>query len=348
MKKILLTLFTAIIILPLTAQTIGEVDLKGINNYGLRKLKDGPKKVFIGQFRLNFQTMYIASEKKKGGFRGGSDYTRSYKSDVEASLAIGLKGLKEQDLIDITNQLYQDLVAKLKAEGYEIIPASAAGKIEVLNDWEKRTGGQLSQSQYEGYVSVSPTGFDYLVRVVKDNGKEKGNILNRSAEVSKQLEGAALMIVNITIPFAQEAESGGSKLLGRLGGGAKVVAETGLMIGNNALDVSGTTQYYANGSSVISIYAKQSMSNINVGNWVLKKPIIIDDVIEKKKFKAEETAKVDWGTDAGFFKVYDVDDRFMSKVQSLTVSPEKYKSGVLGAASKYLNAVWQEIVVNLK
>ena len=45
------------------AQTIGEVDLKEINNYGLRKLKDAPKKVFISQFRINFQTMYLDTEK---------------------------------------------------------------------------------------------------------------------------------------------------------------------------------------------------------------------------------------------------------------------------------------------
>lgn len=47
----------------LIAQTIGEVDLKDINNYGLRKLKDAPKKVFISQFKVNFQTMYLATEK---------------------------------------------------------------------------------------------------------------------------------------------------------------------------------------------------------------------------------------------------------------------------------------------
>jgi hypothetical protein len=348
MKKIFLILLLGILAQPLFAQNIGEVDLKEINNYGLKKLKDAPKKVFIGQFRLNFQTMYLDTEKKSGGFRGGSEYTRSYKSDVSASLAIGLKGLNEQDLIDITNKLYEDLEAKFKAEGYEIIPASKAGTIESLNDWEKRVGGKLNQSQYEGYVSVVPTGFEYLVRNVKDDGKEKGNILNRASAVSKELDGALVMIVNITIPFAQEAESGGSKMLGKLGGGAKVVAETGLMVSNNALDVSGTTQFYANGSSVISIYAKQSMSNINVGNWILKKPITIDGVIEKKKFKVEESAKVDWGTDAGFFKVYDVDDRFMSKVQALQVNSEKYKAGVFDAASKYINTVWQEIASNLK
>lgn len=332
----------------LSAQTIGEVELKDINNYGLKKLKDGPKKVLIGQFRVNFQTMYLDTEKKKGGFRGGSDYTRSYKSDVEANLAIGLKGLKEQDLIDITNQLYAELTTKLKENGYEILTASQAQAIDELKDWEKRTGGVLNQSQYEGYVTVSPTGFDYLVRGTKDDGKEKGNIYNRSAGVSRQLDGAALLIVNITVPFAREAESGGSKLLGRLGGGAKVVAETGLVIGNDALDMSGTTQYYANGSSVMAIYAKQSMSNINTGNWLLKKPITIDGVIEKKKYKVEESAKVDWGTDAGFFKVYDVDDRFMSKVQAVTVDSGKYKAGVVGAASKFINSVYQEIASNLK
>jgi hypothetical protein len=341
--KTFLLLIMCFFYLVSNSQEVGEVTLKDINNYGLKKLKDAPKKILIGQFRINFQTMYVDTEKKQGGFRGGSDYTRSYKSDVSASLAIGLKGLKEQDLIDVTNTLYNDMVTKLKQQGYELITASEAAATDELKDWEKKMGGTLNQSQYQGYVTVSPTGFEYLVRGQKDDGKEKGNILNRASSVSKQLNGATIMIINITVPFAAEAESGASKMLGSLSGGAKVVAETGLHISNSALDYSGTTAFYANGSSVISIYAKQSMANINVGNWVLKNSIPINGVIEKKKFKAEETAKVDWGTDAGLFKVYDVDDRFMSKVKAVNVDAEVYKKGVSAAASKYVNAVLQEI-----
>ena len=333
----------------LIAQTIGEVDLKDINNYGLRKLKDAPKKVFISQFKVNFQTMYLATEKKSGGFRGGSDYTRSYKSAVSASLSLGLKGIQENDLIDITDELYKSLTDQLKAEGFEIITAEQALAAEELQDWVKRTGGSLSQAQYDGYVTVAPRGYDYLVKKVNDDGKEKNSFFSKAPKISQQLGGAMVLMVNIAVPFAREAESGGSKLLGRLGGGAKVVAETNLMIGSDALDYSGTTGFYANGRSVIGFNIKQSMSNISVGNWLLKKPITIDGVLEKKKYKAEEQAKVDmWGTDAGLFRVFDVDDRFMKNVQAIPVESSKYKAGVAAAANKYLNAVMDEIRSNLK
>ncbi|MBS4063230.1 MAG: hypothetical protein KGZ74_01650, partial [Chitinophagaceae bacterium] len=96
MKKLFSVSMMLLFALITFAQSIGEVDLKEINNYGLRKLKDAPKKVFISQFRVNFQTMYLDTEKKSGGFRGGSDYTRSYKSAVSASVALGLKGLQEK------------------------------------------------------------------------------------------------------------------------------------------------------------------------------------------------------------------------------------------------------------
>ncbi len=349
MKKLFITSMMLMLTQFMIAQTIGEVDLKEINNYGLRKLKDAPKKVFISQFRINFQTMYLDTEKKAGGFRGGSDYTRSYKSAVSASVALGLKGLQEKDLIDVTDELYKNLVDQLKAEGFEIITAEQALVSDELKDWVKRTGGTLNQAQYDGYVSVSPTGFDYLVKGVNDDGKEKNSFFNKAPKISQQLGGAVVLAVNLAVPFANEAESGGSKLLGRLGGGAKVVAETNLAIGSDALDYSGTTQFYANGSSIISLNTKQGMANYSVGNWLLKKPITIEGVIEKKKYKAEEQAKVDmWGQDAGFFRVFDVDDRFMKNVQAIPVESAKYKAGVAAAANKYLNAVMDEIRSSLK
>lgn len=226
MKKLAIYALLLLCCNSLFAQTIGEVDLKEINNYGLRKLKDAPKKVFISQFRVNFQTMYLDTEKKAGGFRGGSDYTRSYKSAVSASLSLGLKGIQEKDLIDITDELYKNLTSQLKAEGFEIITAEQALASDELKDWVKRTGGSLNQAQYDGYVSISPTGFDYLVKGVNDDGKEKNSFFNKAPKISQQLGGAMVLIVNLAVPFANEAESGGSKLLGRLGGGAKVVAET--------------------------------------------------------------------------------------------------------------------------
>ncbi|HCT23722.1 MAG TPA: hypothetical protein DIW54_10500 [Chitinophagaceae bacterium] len=347
MRRILAFLLSCSL-LSASAQSIGEVDLKEINNYGLRKLDGAPKKIYISQFRFNFQTLYLDKERKVGGFRGGSEYTRSYKSDVQANLSIGLKGLQEQDLIDIVNDAYKDLTDKVKAAGYELVPTEAAAATSPMEGWERKAGGTLNQSQFDGYVTVSPTGYEYLVRATKDDGKEKGGFLSKAQPLSKELGGAIVLTVNISVPFAQEAESAGSKLLGRLGGGAKVVAETGLQIGNNALNTTGLMAGGSDGSTVFALNAKQSMANINVGNWFLKKPIEIGDVIEKKKFKSEETAKVDWGTDAGFFRVYDVDNRFMSKVHAVEVNAAKYKAGVLAAAKKYMDAVWAEIASNLK
>ena len=331
-----------------TSQSISEVDLKEINNYGLKKLDDAPKKVYISQFRFNFQTLYLDKERKVGGFRGGSEYTRSYKSDVEANLSIGLKGLQEQDLIDIVNEAYKDLTDKVKAAGYELISVDAAAAAEEMQGWQRKAGGSLNQSQFDGYVTVSPAGYEYLVKATREDGKEKGGFLSKAPALSKQLGGAIVLAVNIAVPFAHEAESGGSKLLGRLGGGAKVVAETGLQIGNDWLNTSGTVGFESSGATLFALNAKQGMANYSVGNWLLKKPIEIGDVIAKQKFKSEETAKVDWGTDAGFFRVYDVDNRFMNKVHAVEVNSVKYKAAVAAAAKKYMDAVWAEISGNLK
>lgn len=347
MRQILILIFS-IALLNASAQTIGEIDLKTMNNYGLKNLDDAPKKVYISQFRFNFQTLYLDKERKVGGFRGGSEYTRSYKSDVEANLSIGLKGLQEQDLIDIVNEAYKNFTDQIKAAGYEILPAELAAKTEVMEGWQIKSGGVVSQSQFDGYVSVSPTGYSYLVKGTRDDGKEKNAFFSKWQPLSKQLDGAIVLFVNISVPFAHEAESAGSKLIGKLGGGAKVVAETQLQLGNEFLSFTGGGGHEGSGVTMISLNAKQSMSNISVGNWLLKKPIEIGDVIEKKKFKSEETAKVDWGTDAGFFRVYDVDNRFMSKVHAVDVNSAKYKAAVASAAKKYMDSVWAEIASNLK
>lgn len=90
---------------------------------------------------------------------------------------MGLKGIQENDLIDITDELYKNLTDQLKAEGFEVITAEQALAAEELQDWVKRTGGSLSQAQYDGYVTVAPRGYDYLVKKVNDDGKEKTHSL---------------------------------------------------------------------------------------------------------------------------------------------------------------------------
>src|ERR1044071_2663843 len=96
-----LVLFTT---LALQAQTLGEFKPKD-QSYGLGKLKKGSNgKIFIAGFDVNFQ-VYNEKEKYK---QGGAQLGGGMKGDAHTAISVGLEGLDEATVQEITNSLYND------------------------------------------------------------------------------------------------------------------------------------------------------------------------------------------------------------------------------------------------
>ncbi len=310
-----------------------EVDfVKG--GFGDSKLRSHSKKIFIDEFKVIYQLMYVDEENQEGGRMVGG----GYRGDVKVSLALGLKGPVENDFVQVTDEAYSTFVNKLKSAGFEIITADQAAGIEEYSGWERKKGGQFNEAQFKGFATLSPSGFEYFVRKTQKGGKEKTTFIDNGNKVSKQLGNAIVMSVNLVVPFAEESESQGSKALGKLAGGlAKVVATTRLRLSSELLLAQG----FSSDHGLTSILARHSEKGLPGSSYTLKleKDYNIDGVVEKKTYKVVETADRDvWGQNAGLFTIFNPDDRFLKNLQPVEVEAAAYRSAVLSATTQFIES----------
>ena len=323
------------------AQDIPEFKLKEMS-YGLKKLDKMPKKIYISQFKINFQTIYLDKEFRNGGYEMGG----TYRGDVSASLQLGLNGLLEKDLQDITDDIYKDCIDRLKKQGYEIVTADQVAGIDVYEGWERKKGGTLSKAQVQGYITATPSNYEYFVKGTKESGKEKSTFLDKSGKISKQLNGVGVLRININVPFARDGESQGSKMLTSLNKNAKIVADATVHISN--MPASSAATEVTTTDTRVSFDAGTGLSEFMNANWTLKDEIDLLGLVEKKKYKVVEAADRDWNaSNAGLFSVFYVDDKFLKKTQQVDVDRTKYISTVSAVSKKIINNALDDLFSNL-
>ena len=346
MKKLFLLIILGVIILtPTYSQNTEEISYKDFG-YGQKKFGKAPKKIYVAQFRVVYQLMADWTESTQGGYQLGG----GVKGKATARLAVGLQGIEENDLKEITNKLFAEYVVKLKAEGYEIIPASVAANTEPYAEFEQKTGGDLSLAQYPGYIMSIPTDFEYFVKRTTKKGIEKKTFLDDSPKLSVALDGAVIAKVNLVIKFIQEAESGASKALGKLSGSvAKLVMETDLRIASDGAMGAGAMTTDAVQTQAMYTYAVRNMAPEAQCSFLLKDQINIPGIVEKKKYKSVETANVDmWGTEVGAMRIFSADNTYFENIQAVPVDAEKYRNGVYEAGTKFISTTLNDFLSNIK
>ena len=323
------------------AQEIGKIELGELYNYGLKKLSESPRKIFIESFRVNYQLFSTVQESSQGGRTMGG----GVRGDVSVKLSVGLDGLTDAAVVQTTDRIYLGFVERLKKEGYEIVPFEKAIGIKEYDGWERMKGGSPSRSQFKGYVTVSPSNFEYFVRKVKEDGKEKGTFLDNGPKVSKELDEALVIKVAITIPFCHDAESKGSKLLGDISKGiVNVALESGMRMSSEPLS-NATIPGMAGVTSLALSRGGKKMGDYSTGTWTLKKDIEISGTMEKKKFKEGAVANSDvMGTDVGMFQLFKADNIALDKMQKVKVDLPAYQKGAEKGANTFLNMVLDEIM----
>ena len=116
-------------------------------------------------------------------------------------MGVQLSGVDIPDFQKIVDEAYADFVNQLEAEGFEIISAEEAGKTDYYSGYTKIQGGASSTDQATGYVMVTPTGYEYWVKGVSNNGREKGTFTDTSSKLSKDLEDAYVAEATFIFPF---------------------------------------------------------------------------------------------------------------------------------------------------
>ena len=335
-------LYILLLVLPITisAQIINEKDIR-IEDYGGKKLKKAPKRVYFREFSIGYQSLI---EAKTTGF--------DRKASTKVTMTAGLDSeLTEADIQAITDKAYKRAVEKLENAGFTIISSAEAKKIE---EYQKRVnttvGGE--PTYLDGYFYTQPTGEEYykvtsgLNEGVKGGRKalsaqsktlgnlpglellEKGSISDNVGRISDQLGNVPVIDFGMNINFAkiiEDRKTGGSSVLkGEFGLGAVPYMSTIAWKGNGKL---------GNLETSISLSSK---------NY---KPIEIPGVIPKQKIKkrAEGEYRTDWGAGLKYAQKKDV--KITNPVKA---DRAIYIEKVSQAVDEYLEIFISQLTENIK
>ena len=332
--KMVVVVFVALLTQNLYAQQLGKFEPK-VNKYGLGKLKGASKKVFIAKFNINYE-VYKSSQDFQAG---GSTWGGGIRGSAKASLAVGLKGIQESDLIEKTDLLYNEFVASLEAEGLQVVTAEEAGKVGAYEDWEMLKGGTVNKSQYPGVLTIRPNDYGYFVKRVSKKGKEKTGFVNNYAALSKDLGDAIIIDVDLSVMFSEA----GKEYL-KLGNSAKTKIKTNLRIVDNYVITAPKKSIIAGSNSAVNVmskvafyYGKVGLGSTTVYEGILKSPFEIDGLIPEEKIVAIAMTNTDMtGTNFGLVHVYSADASEDTKMKMFEVDSKAYSEGTYKAASHFI------------
>lgn len=320
MKRLLIS----VIVLSLTnicfGQQVGKLDYK-TEGFTQKKFNHTEKKIFIQHFIVNYQTVMVTYAKARGGNSYGG---------AEAGLALGLDGVTSEQLQRMTDQYYNDYVAKLEANGFTILSADEVQKNEHFADWEQLKGGTPSQDGFAtGYLTTVPSDFIQL-----DGGAGVFNLAGQPE--SNELGGVIVARVYLTIPFAESQSIEG----GLVGGVAKITAKADLRVSPiESIPQQGDFKKPIRLTTGMTFAYKESLKWQALFIGKLKNPLEIEDVLdEDKKYKVTSVATS--GSD--FTTRYSI--AYADNVELVVCDPDKYEKGVNQAVSNYLNTSLDEFL----
>ncbi len=325
MKNILTICIGLLFTLGLSAQSVGDYKIvdKGSSN---KRMKKKPKRVLISDFQVTYQVGFTQTDEKQGGrmFGGG------VKGDSKASLTLAIPGISEQELQQITNELYAEYVAELKSQGFEIVSIDELWNHKAYvkkreDRWEKVSSTGPLPGFYFGNVRTRPEGVTFITtKGTTDGSPLSAKQVSYTYGTNMKVEADADFIMNnvvIAVTSFDDNKGAASKMLGRMSKTAKVKAKANFKI-------NGTYSY-----NNFNYYSKFSVEELP-----------INGVLKEQKFEAMQVADRDsWGTDMGMFKVYRADNWEISQATIVNCDPQKYKAGAKLGGSAFLKGTLQKM-----
>jgi hypothetical protein len=319
------------------AQTLSEFKPKD-DAYGINKARNA-KRIYIAGFEVNYQIYNEKQDYKQGGSMMGG----GMRGDAMAEVSVGLEGLDEKTVQEITDKLYKEYMAKIQAKGLTVITADEAGKIDTYSDYERIQGGKVSLAQIPGVMTSTPTGFEYFVKGTKKDGKEKtGGFLGNQAmmfpKLSKELDDAIIGNVDITVLFIQDGN-------GFTGSGAKVKVKTSLrVIATEGLTMASDAKIKMKGQNTVTTvtstvgfyHGKMGAGATTAYVGSLGKPLFISGVLDEQKIVSASTGGMTAGTTTMYGTFYSARNGNNKNAKVVQVDAAKYSEGVYAATSKFL------------
>ena len=312
------------------AQSLGEFKPSD-TSYGLNKIgKSKTKSIYIAGFDVNFQVYNEKQDYKQGGAQFGG----GMRGEALAEVSVGLEGLDEKTVQEITDKLYKEYIEKLQASGLTIIGADEASKTDSYDGFMRVKGGTVTMAEIPGVMSCSPTGYEYFIKDVNKDGKaKKGGFLGNQAsmypKLSKELGDAVIGTVDLTVLFISEQE-------GFKGNGAKVKVKTSLrLIGREAVTMTSDAKVKMKGQNEIQTvvsdvgfyHGKVGAGATSVYQGTLSRPLAILDVIDDEKISSFARGGVHLGLQQ--FMEVNACGMIRLKMRRFNVDPGKYQEGCL-------------------
>jgi len=263
-----------------------------------------PKRVYIQNFRAFFEVFEQASASTSKSKNDRANRT-SFVSGTKTSLGVQLDGVDVPDFQKIVDEAYTDLVAQLEAEGFEIISAEEAGKTDYYSGYTKKQGGASSTAQAKGFVMVTPSNYEYWVKSVSKDGKERGTFTDTSSKLSGDLGDAYIAEATFIFPFVTLDASSSNWT-----NSSSVKADIGLRLASSinvddndqkSASITGFAKSLGNSATGSQIYhsrvrfiAGDKINNPTFdASTGLKRDVNFEDVFEDRKIKEVTTAQVD-------------------------------------------------------
>lgn len=324
MKKYILTLtcFLTLHFL-VSAQSITEKELR-ITGYGEGKFKKAPKRAYIANFKVYFHVIASATASSQGGRQLGGG---SYQGNTKTTMTVAVEGVDVNEFQKITDETYARFVAELKAKGYEIIPTSQAASIPFYAEWEMKNGGEVNYANVPGYVSVTPTGTQYMVKKETKKGREKGTFIDRTPRISKELEDAVVIEASFAFPFI-EMKTNSSNMIGFSSVKAKTDFEMGSAFGMDGMTalVEPSQIKFTSGNAAGA--AAEAYLVVD-----LKEPIALPGVFKDEKFKEFSGAS----STPAYYSIVFVENKSSEVTNTATCDPEKYTSSTINVINNYVD-----------
>ncbi|REE01752.1 hypothetical protein [Marinoscillum furvescens] len=329
MKKLAYTLlFVAAISFAGNAQELSEVfSTKG--GYGEKKFKKAPKKAYIANFKVFFHVTASATAKSQGGRQLGGG---SYRGNTSTTMTVAVDGVDIPDFQKITDEVYQRFVEDLKSNGYELITTAEAAGIPFYEDWELKDGGEVNYANLPGYVSVTPTGTQYLVKKETKKGREKKTFIDRTPRISKELDDAVVIEASFAFPFI-EMKTNSSNMIGF----SSVKAKTDFQMGS-AFGMDGMTSLYEHSRVKFTSGSGPGASANAYLVATLKKPVPIEGVFKDEKFKEVSAAS----TTPAYYGVVFVTNKVDQVTNTASCDGDQYVARTTGLMNDFIDKTLTE------
>lgn len=195
-KLLVLSVFL-VVFTSLNAQQLGEFKPTE-EGYKSNNISDGPKRIYISSFTINFEIYKEAVDERKA-----TGFGRTITNAAKAKAAVGLASLNKEAIQEKADMLYSEFVADFKNKGYEIISLEEAEKTDVFKGWEKASGPKLYETDMTGVIAVVPSNYSYFYKERNAFSSKMAGFDKTPQNLSKALEDALIADVSLAYVFSE-------------------------------------------------------------------------------------------------------------------------------------------------